>query len=184
MSFKKSLCCLALSAVCVSANASTASGYLADDSAQFRLGLSLDPFVFEGGAVYSSDSGRSAFGGVLIESKSEPIEIGLGVRARVVDAELAGGDDSGYSFGFGGYYRFIFPLANRFSIYLSAYYYPELLSYENVLRQYETEARVEYFATENISVYLGYSLNAVDYKNREDTVRLNENLNIGFAAYF
>lgn len=183
MSFKKSIWGLALALTCVTANASTISGNLADDSARVNVGISFEPFVFEGGAVYASDGGQSIFGGVLLESKSEPIELGIGARVRVVEAEL-GGNDSGYSFGFGGYYRFILPMANRFNFFLSAYYYPELLSYGNILRQYETSARAEYLATENVGIYLGYDLNAIDYKNREGTFRLEEDVNIGVAVYF
>ena len=183
MNVKKSILCFVLAIVGVIANAASISGNLTDDSARLNVSISAEPFIFEAGGVYASERGKSGYAGIMIESKAEPIEIGIGVRFRVVEGEF-GDNDSGYSTGFGGYYRYIFPTANRFSFYLSGYYYPELFSYESIERQYEMESRIEYFSTENARLYISYNINAIDYVDMDDTFRLEEDVNLGVGVYF
>lgn len=190
MSIKKSIVSLFFTAIATAVNASGISGTLSDDSARVNASLTLvEPIAVEAGVLYVSEDddgnggGQSAYVGALIQSISDPLEIGIGARFRVVEGELGDGD-SGYSAGFGGYYRYIFPNANRFSFYLSAYYYPVLLSYESIERQYEVESRVEYALTENARFYASYNINAIDYIDQEETYRLDETTNLGVSVHF
>ncbi|EAQ65890.1 hypothetical protein MED121_01725 [Marinomonas sp. MED121] len=183
MSFNKYAIGLTLGLLSLGANASSVSGTMSDTTAKFNASLSIEPFEIEAGALYLSDGGKSGYVGAMIVDKADPIEVGVGIRARAVEGDLGAGD-SGYALGFGGYYRYILPQANRVSLYGSGYYYPSLFSYGDIKRQHEADFRAEYSATRNARVYVSYSIVKTEFADYRDKYTLDEGINFGVSAYF
>ncbi len=185
MNVKKNILFFIMMLVSFGANASSISGTITDDNAKLDIAISSEPFLYEAGGTYTTDRGQSAYIGVSVVSQSDPVELGLGARARATQIEIPNqDDDSGVAFGFGGFYRYTFPGANRFNLFLSAFYYTELLSYGNIERQREFESRVEYAVTETARFFVSYYINAVDFVDIEDTFRLEEDVNVGLSVNF
>ncbi len=183
MNFHKYAIGLTIGVLSIGVNASSVSGTLSDDTAKFNASLSIEPIEVEVGGIYLSESGKSGYVGAMVVDKADPIEVGIGGRVRAVEGDLGAGD-SGYALGFGGYYRYTIPQANRVSLYASGYYYPGLFAYGDIKRQHEADLRAEYYATRNARVYLSYSVVKVEFADYSDKYKLDEGVHVGVAAYF
>ncbi|WCN09379.1 YfaZ family outer membrane protein [Marinomonas mediterranea] len=169
------------------ANANTFEGSLSNESVKVDVSLSQQTYFLDVGGMYHTDDGSYGYVGAHIEdietSKDYPLQIGLGVRFIAVDAD-AGGDDTGVAVGLGGFYRYTFPKANRFSLYGSLYYSPEVLSFENVENLWQGEVRGEYKTLKNARVFLRYGQTSVEFDNRNDAVDMNQGIGLGVVADF
>ncbi|TDO96759.1 YfaZ family outer membrane protein [Marinomonas balearica] len=169
------------------ANANTFEGSLSNESVKVDVSLSQQTYFMDVGGMYHTDDGSYAYVGAHIEdietSKDYPLQIGLGARLIAVDAD-AGSDDTGVAVGLGGFYRYTFPKANRFSVYGSLYYSPKVLSFNNVESLWQGEVRGEYKTLRNARVFIRYGQTSVEFDNLHDTVDMNQGVGLGVVADF
>ncbi len=149
--------------------ASTASVNMTNDKIQANVNLNMGPFGVNGGVTQDNKSEVTAGHiGVNIQDKdsSGPLEIGIGVRLNVVDADFDDEDKFSVSLGLGGWYRYTLQDANRLSIYGSGYYSPEILSFSsNLERSYTYDFRLEYMTMRNARAYVRYGNNVMVYQD-------------------
>lgn len=187
MSIKKLLPLVLGAAVSVQALAETnVEGSLSNDAVKIDVSLDQDRYFFDFGGMYHSDDGKYGYIGAHIEdidtAKDYPVQIGLGMRLLAVDTEYSV-DNAGTAVALGGFYRYTFPKANRFSVLGSLYYAPKVLSFQNIDSLYQAEVRGEYRTLRNARVFLRYGMTTVDL-DRYGDVDMNKGVAIGVATTF
>ncbi|MEL0613726.1 YfaZ family outer membrane protein [Marinomonas arenicola] len=167
--------------------ASNAGVSLTNDLAKADVSLDMGPFALTAGGTHDSDDDTSsAYVGLNIQDTdtSGPLQIGLGVRVYALDNNLNGrNDDVAVAAALGGWYRYTFPMANRLSIYGSAYYSPEVLSVSRLDHMYTYDVRGEYMTTQNTRVYIGYGSTVSVYTNDERR-ETSDGLSVGASVAF
>ena len=171
----------------IGVSASSFEGSLSDESVKADLSISQGTYFFDAGGMYHTDDGTYGYVGAHIEDKDTkkdyPLQIGLGARLMGVDADL-GNNDAGMALALGGFYRYTFPKANRFSLHASLYYAPRVLSFENINKLYQAEVRGEYRTLRNARVFVRYGLTSVDFSRLDKQHEMNNGVGIGVAATF
>ncbi|RDL45826.1 hypothetical protein DN730_01910 [Marinomonas piezotolerans] len=184
----KTLLPLALGA-CVSyqASASTFEGSLSNEAIKADISIDQGTYFLDAGGMYHTNDGTYGYVGAHIEDKDTakdyPLQIGLGARLIAVDTKYDK-DGEGLAVGLGGFYRFTFPKANRFSIYGSLYYSPTVLSFRNIENVYQTEVRAEYRTLRNARVFVRYGLTQVDLSSYNQDAEMNKSIGLGVVTYF
>lgn len=149
--------------------ASTASVNMTNDKIQANVNLNMGSFGVNGGITQDNKRDvTSGHIGVNIQDRdtSGPLEIGIGVRLNVANADFDDEDKLTVALGLGGWYRYTLQDANRLSIYGSGYYSPEILSFSsNLERSYTYDLRFEYMTMRNARAYLRYGNNVIVYKD-------------------
>ena len=168
-------------------SASTFEGSLSDESVKVDLSTDQKTYFLDAGGMYHTEDGSYLYLGAHIEDKDTkkdyPLQIGLGARLLAIDAKL-GNDDAGMAIGLGGFYRYTFPKANRFSVYASLYYAPKVLSFDNIDKLYQTEVRAEYRTLRNARVFVRYGLTGVDFSKYNQNYEMNKGIGLGVVANF
>lgn len=187
MSIKKMLP-LALGAlISFQASADTIEGSLSDKAVKVDVSLDQGKYFLDAGGMYHSDDGKYGYIGAHIEdqdtAKDYPVQVGLGIRLLAIDTDY-NVDNAGMSVALGGFYRFTFPKANRFSIYGSLYYSPQVLSFSNIDHMYQAEVRGEYRTLRNARVFIRYGLTSVDLSSYSSDAEMNKSLGLGVVTYF
>lgn len=187
MSLKKFLP-IAIAAACsMQAAAHTVEGSLSNEAVKVDVSLDQGAYFFDFGGMYHSDDGKYGYIGAHIEDKdlSEdyPVQIGIGARLMAIDTEYDV-DNAGMAVGLGGFYRYTFPKANRFSVYGSLHYAPNVLSFENIDNMYQAEIRGEYRTLRNALVFVRYGLTNVDLERYSKDAELNKSFGLGIVTYF
>ncbi|WP_191603254.1 YfaZ family outer membrane protein [Marinomonas algicola] len=171
----------------VGVSAATFEGSLSDQSIKADLSISKDSYFLDLGGMHDTKDGSYGYIGAHIEdkdiSKDYPVQIGLGARLLAVDADLSG-NDSGIAVGLGGFYRYTLPKANRFSLYGSFYYAPQILSFDNIDKLYQAEVRGEYRTLRNAKVFIRYGLTSVDYSGFSSNHKMNDSFGLGVSLDF
>ncbi len=167
--------------------ASTAAISLTNGTAKGDVNLNMGAFGVNAGITHDNDENSSlAHVGVTVEDSESngPLQVGVGVRVYVIDADLDD-DDSELSgaFSVGGWYRYTIPEANRLSIYSSIYYSPEVLSFSNLDHMYTYDFRLEYMATQNARTYINYGNTVVVYDD-DSRKEINKGFSIGAQVDF
>lgn len=187
MSMKKLLPVVLGAAVSMQAAAHSVEGSLSNDSVKVDVSLDQGSYFLDAGGMYHSDDGKYGYIGAHIEDKdlSEdyPLQIGIGARLLAIDTDYDV-NESGMAVGLGGFYRYTFPKANRFNIYGSLYYSPNVLSFENIDNMYQAEIRAEYRTLRNALVYVRYGLTNVDLDSYSKDFEMNKGFGLGVVAYF
>lgn len=188
MSMKKLLPIVLGATLSLSAFASdTIEGSLSSDAVKVDASLDQGKFFFDVGGMYHSDDGKYGYIGAHIEdidtAKDYPVQIGLGLRLMAINTEYAV-NNSGMSVALGGYYRYTFPKANRFSVLGSLYYSPQVLSFQNIDSMYQMEVRGEYRTLRNALVFLRYGFTSVDLDGANGDVDMNKGIGIGISTTF
>lgn len=187
MALKQYVTVLIAGLMSAASQASTFEGSLSDRSVKVDLSTSQGSYYLDVGGMYHTNDGTLGYVGAHIEdietSKDYPLQIGLGARLIAVEADL-GAKDAGMAIGLGGFYRYKFPKANRFSLYASLYYSPSVLSFNNIENLYQAEVRGEYQTLRNARVFLRYGQTSVDFSHYSDEHDMNKELGIGIVADF
>ncbi|MBM6549923.1 YfaZ family outer membrane protein [Marinomonas ostreistagni] len=188
MSIKKLLPVVLGAAVSMQVSAAnTIEGSLSNDAVKVDVSSDQGTYFLDAGGMYHSDDGKYGYIGAHIEDKDlsqdYPVQIGIGGRLLAVDADL-NGDDTGTAVGLGGFYRYTFPQANRFSVYGSAHYAPNVLSFQNIDNMYQAEIRGEYRTLRNALVFIRYGLTNVDLDSYSRDAEMNKSFGIGISATF
>jgi hypothetical protein len=183
----KKLLAVVIGAGAISAQASTFDGSLSNQSVKVDVSIDRKTYFLDTGAMYHTDDGRYGYIGAHIEdtetTKDYPLQIGLAGRLVAVDGEYSDNDE-GFAIALGGFYRYTFPKANRFSLYASAYYAPEVLSFTNVDYLYQGEVRGEYRTLRNARVFVRYGQTGVKFTSFEDVAEMNSEVALGVVATF
>lgn len=187
MSIKKLVPLILGAVISAQATAETnVEGSLSNDAVKLDVSLNQGRYFFDFGGMYHSDDGKYGYIGAHIEdldtAKDYPVQIGLGARLLAVDTEYDV-DNAGSAIALGGFYRYTFPKANRFSVLGSLYFSPKVLSFQNIDNLYQAEIRGEYRTLRNARVFLRYGLTSVDLERYGD-VDMNKGVAIGVAATF
>lgn len=188
MTMKKLLPIVLGAAISMTAHASdTVEGSLSNDAVKVDMSLDQGKYFFDAGGMYHTDDGKYGYIGAHIEdidtAKDYPVQIGLGMRLMAIDTEYDV-DNAGMAIALGGFYRYTFPKANRFSVLGSLYYSPKVLSFQNIDSMYQAEIRGEYRTLRNARVFLRYGLTSVDLESYRDDVDMNKGVAIGVSATF
>lgn len=187
MSIKKILPLALGVVVAAQANADTFEGSLSNEAVKADVSLDQGTYFLDVGGMYHTDDGKYGYVGAHIEDKDTakdyPLQIGIGARLLAVDTKK-GADDDGMAVGLGGFYRFTFPKANRFSVYGSLYYAPEVLSFQNIDNMYQAEIRGEYRTLRNARVFVRYGLTNVDLDGYNSDAEMNKSIGLGVVTYF
>lgn len=188
MSMKKLLPLVFGAAVSVQATAeTTVDGSLSNDAVKVDVSLDQGRYFFDFGGMYHSDDGKYGYIGAHIEdidvAKDYPVQVGLGARLLAVDTKEYSVDNAGTAVALGGFYRYTFPNANRFSVLGSLYYSPKVLSFQNIDSLYQAEIRGEYRTLRNARVFLRYGMTSVDL-DRYGDVDMNQGVAIGVSTTF
>ncbi|ETX11485.1 hypothetical protein MUS1_09370 [Marinomonas ushuaiensis DSM 15871] len=168
--------------------ASTAGVSLTNDTVQGDVNLDLGSFGFNAGITHDSD-GSSSTGHVGLtvedsEGAGGPLQVGLGVRLYVIDADLNDGDNElSAALSLGGWYRYTLQEANRISIYGSGYYSPEVLSFSNLNHTYTYDFRLEYMTMRNSRAYINYGNTVVVYDDNSRK-EINKGFSVGAVVDF
>ena len=131
---------------------------LSDKSVRMNYRFQLTDTGLQGdaGLLHHKDDGDLAHFGIILigdaVDSAEPFTAGLGLRAIVIDANLAG-DGAGVAIG--GMARYVFPDFNRFAIGGDAYIAPSVTSFGNMHRYLEYSLRGEYRITKAAGIYVG-----------------------------
>lgn len=166
---------------------STLEGSLSNSAAKVDVSLDQGKYFLDLGAMYHSDDGKYGYIGAHIEdtqrSQDYPVNMGMGARFIAVDTNYEV-DDAGMALALGGFYRYTFPKANRFSVVGSLYYAPKVLSFQNIDSLYQAEIRGEYRTMHNAKVFLRYGLTSVNLDNYDENVDMNKSFGIGMLTTF
>ncbi|MFD1383969.1 YfaZ family outer membrane protein [Rhodanobacter aciditrophus] len=187
MSIKKILPLALGAAVAAQASANTFEGSLSNEAVKADVSIDRGSYFLDAGGMYHTDDGKYGYIGAHIEDKDTakdyPLQIGIGARLLAVDTEV-GDNDDGVAVGLGGFYRYTFPKANRFSVYGSLYYSPQVLSFQNIENMYQAEIRGEYRTLRNALVFVRYGLTNVDLDDYSSDAEMNKSIGIGVVTYF
>lgn len=188
MSMKKILPVVLGAALSCSAYAvDTIEGSLNNDAVKVDLSLDQGKYFFDLGGMYHADDGKYGYIGAHIEdidtAKDYPVQIGLGARLLAIDTEYDV-DNAGMAVALGGFYRYTFPKANRFSVLGSLYYAPKVLSFQNIDSVYQAEIRGEYRTLRNARVFLRYGMTHVDLEHYSEDPDMNKSVGIGISTTF
>ena len=131
---------------------------LSDKAARFDYLFKLTDTGLSGNVNllhHEDDGDLLALGVVLVGDAAEgkePLTAGLGLRAIIIDANVAG---DGTGLAIGGFVRYVFPDFNRFALGGDAYIAPSVTSFGDLNRYFEYSLRGEYRLTKNAGMYLG-----------------------------
>ena len=149
----------------------------------WRLG---DPtFLADVGWLYNQDTGNVVHGSFhLVDSAANsgtPLQAGLGVRLVYTSTDPS--DFSGGSIALGGFAKYTFPGANRFSIRGNAYYSPDVVSFGDQEEYYEFGVRAAYNVIRDADVYVGFREVKAKYEGA-GRYEFDSNLHIGIEFRF
>ncbi len=153
---------------------STASIDLTNDMLNTNVNIDHSTFTIDSGVTYDKSvnafSARVGFG-IQDKSITGPLRVGLGARIYALNSRL---EDQRYSIhdiavaaALGGWYRYIFPMANRLSIYASGYYSPSILTISRLDHMYIYAIRLEYMTMHNTRAFISYGATKATYKMGE-----------------
>ncbi len=121
----------------------------------WRLG---DPrYLADVGWLYNQDRGSVVHGSFhLVDEAANPgtaLQAGLGLRLVYTTTDPSRFD--GGSLALGGFVKYTFPNANRFSIGGHGYYAPDIVSFGDQSQYYEIAVRAAYNVIRDADVYIG-----------------------------
>lgn len=175
--------CLALGGV--RAEATELDLNVNDDAA--RLSVAWDAtgrLRADAGVLTHEDRGELVHGGILLvdDAASEaPVTAGLGGRLYYIDPD--GAPDEEFALALGGFAKYVFPNADRFSVQGHVYYSPDVLAFGDLEDFVEVGARVSYNVLRDADIYIGARYLKADIDNGPE-VTLDNGLIIGIQLRF
>lgn len=169
-------------------HASTAGVSLTNETVKGDVNLDMGAFGLNAGITNDIDTNSSTAHVGLTVQDSEggdgPLEVGVGIRLYIIDADLEDDEDelSG-AISLGGWYRYTLQQANRLSIYGSLYYSPKVLSFSNLDHTYTYDFRLEYMTMRNARAYISYANTVVVYDDNTRT-EINKGFSVGANVDF
>jgi len=169
-------------------HASTAGVSLTNETVKGDVNLDMGSFGLNAGITNDIDTNSSTAHVGLTVQDSEggdgPLEVGVGIRLYIIDADLEDDEDelSG-AISLGGWYRYTLQQANRLSIYGSLYYSPKVLSFSNLDHTYTYDFRLEYMTMRNARAYISYANTVVVYDDKTRT-EINKGFSVGANVDF
>lgn len=110
---------------------------------------------------------------------AQGVEVGLGVRGLVIQAD----DDAGSALGLSGRVRFTPAAASRVGLVLGITHAPNIVAFGDIDGYWGTQARIEYEILPRATAYVGYERVRLDIKRR-DEVTLDESVGVGVQFKF
>ena len=169
-------------------NASTAGVSLTNETVQGDVNVDIGRFGLNAGVTHDSDENSSTghIGLTVEDSEGDggPLQVGLGVRLYVIDADLNDDENEvSAALSLGGWYRYTLQQANRLSIYGSLYYSPEVLSFSNLDHMYTYDLRLEYMTMRNSRAYIRYGNTVIVYDD-DSRKEINKGFSVGAVVDF
>lgn len=149
----------------------------------WRLG---DPrYLADVGWLYNQDRGSVVHGSFhLVDDAANsgtPLQAGLGVRLVYTTTDPSGFD--GGSLALGGFVKYTFRSANRFSIGGHGYFAPDIVSFGDQTRYYEFAFRAAYNVIRDADVYIGFREVEAKYDGG-GSYEYDSDLHVGFEFRF
>ena len=110
-----------------------------------------------------------------------PVTAGLGGQLIYLSPDDFSDDEAALALG--GFVRYVFPNANRFSVQGRAYYAPDVLAFGDLEEVLEVEARISYNVLRDADLYLGARYIRAEADNGPE-VTLDNGLMVGVQLRF
>lgn len=140
--------------------------------------------LYAGGLTHQDRGELIHIGGQLVDvaaSGSAPLTAGLGGRFVFASPDAAPDDE--FMLALGGFVKYVFPTANRFSVMATAHYAPDVLGFGDVEQLIDVTARVSYNVLRDADIYLGARYVSIEIENVPD-ITLDNGLVVGFQFRF
>jgi hypothetical protein len=137
------------------------------------------------GWLHHQDNGDVIHGSVSLTGKASegryPVRGGLGLRLVYTDGDLR--DQDGYAAAVGGFFTYVIPRYNRFSLGGHAYFAPEVLSMGDMEEYQDFSLRLNYNLLRDADVYVGARYVRGEYDDVR-AARFDTGMHVGFALRF
>jgi YfaZ precursor len=141
--------------------------------------------LLEGGVLHHQDNGDVLHLGLLVNgdagARDASTEAGLGVRLAALDGD--GQDREGWAVAIGGQLRYALPQFDRFTLGLSGWYAPDILSGGDAEAYTDVTGRLGYAITRQAEVYVGARYVRGEYEKGPDAY-FDTGLHIGIGLRF